>query len=74
MWLHRARDGGIEVLVGDPGRRYLPTHEPVELCSYDVRPTTELEDLERKQGRAYALRPWSADMIRRWSGRSGTPG
>jgi predicted nicotinamide N-methyase len=56
-WLHRARDRGIEVLVGDPGRRYLPTDELVELASYDVRTTTELEDLERRQGRVYALRP-----------------
>ncbi|MGZ6338825.1 MAG: class I SAM-dependent methyltransferase [Candidatus Limnocylindrales bacterium] len=56
-WLHRARDRGIDVLVGDPGRRYLPTDELVELASYDVRTTTELEDLELKQGRVYALRP-----------------
>jgi predicted nicotinamide N-methyase len=56
-WLHRARDRGIDVLVGDPGRRNLPTDELVELASYDVRTTTELEDLERKQGRVYALRP-----------------
>jgi predicted nicotinamide N-methyase len=56
-WLQRARDRGIDVLVGDPGRRYLPTDELVELASYEVRTTTELEDLERKQGRVYALRP-----------------
>ena len=56
-WLHRARARGIDVLVGDPGRRYLPTDELVELASYDVRTTTELEDLERKQGRVYGLRP-----------------
>ena len=56
-WLHRARDRGIDVLVGDPGRRDLPTDELVELASYDVRTTTELEDLERTQGRVYALRP-----------------
>ena len=56
-WLRRARDRGIDVLVGDPGRRYLPTDELVELASYDVRTTTELEDLERTQGRVYALRP-----------------
>ena len=55
-WLHRAGARGIDVLVGDPGRRYLPTAELVELASYDVRTTTELEDLERKQGRVYALR------------------
>jgi predicted nicotinamide N-methyase len=56
-WLQRARDRGIDVLVGDPGRRYLPVDELVELASYDVRTTTELEDLERKQGRVYTLRP-----------------
>ena len=59
-WLLRARDAGIDVLVGDPGRRYLPTDELVELAAYDVRTTTELEDLERKQGRVYRLRPASA--------------
>jgi predicted nicotinamide N-methyase len=56
-WLRRARDRGIDVLVGDPGRRYLPTDELTELASYEVRTTTELEDLERKQGWVYALRP-----------------
>ena len=55
-WLLRARDRGIDVLVGDPGRRYLPTDALVELATYDVRTTTELEDLELKQGRVYALR------------------
>ena len=55
-WLQQAQARGIEVLVGDPGRRYLPTHELVELASYEVRTTTELEDLDRKEGRVYALR------------------
>jgi predicted nicotinamide N-methyase len=55
-WLHRARAHGIDVLVGDPGRRYLPTGELVELAVYEVRTTTELEDLELKQGRVYAVR------------------
>jgi predicted nicotinamide N-methyase len=55
-WLRRARTGGIEVLVGDPGRRYLPTEELVELASYEVRTTTELEDLERKHGWVFRLR------------------
>ena len=55
-WLQRARERGIDVLVGDPGRRDLPTHELVELASYDVRTTTELEDLEHLRGRVYTLR------------------
>ncbi|MGC8634462.1 MAG: class I SAM-dependent methyltransferase [Candidatus Limnocylindrales bacterium] len=55
-WLRRARDRGIEILVGDPGRRYLPADELLALASYEVRTTTELEDLDRKQGRVYTLR------------------
>jgi predicted nicotinamide N-methyase len=56
-WLLRAREAGVEVLVGDPGRRYLPLEEMDELASYEVRTTTELEDLDLKQGRVFALRP-----------------
>ncbi len=55
-WLARARARGIDVLVGDPGRRYLPTGDLVELARYEVRTTTELEDLELKDGRVYAVR------------------
>ena len=56
-WLLRARDRGIDVLIGDPGRRYLPTDELVELASYDTRTTADLEDLDHNRGRVYALRP-----------------
>lgn len=56
-WLGRARKLGIDVLIGDPGRRYLPTNELVELASYEVRTTTELEDLDRKWAQVYAIRP-----------------
>jgi predicted nicotinamide N-methyase len=56
-WLKRAHDRGIDVLIGDPGRRYVPTHALVEIASYDVQTTTELEDLELKRGRVYTLRP-----------------
>jgi predicted nicotinamide N-methyase len=55
-WLRRAQERGIDVLVGDPGRRYLPTDELLERAAYDVRTTTELEDLALKKGRVYALR------------------
>jgi predicted nicotinamide N-methyase len=58
-WLQRARARGTEVLIGDPRRRYLPAGDLVELTSYEVRTTTELEDLERKHGWVYALRPTS---------------
>ena len=56
-WLRLAAEQGIDVLVGDPGRRYLPMDALVELASYDVRTTTELEDLAQKRGHVYALRP-----------------
>jgi predicted nicotinamide N-methyase len=55
-WLRRVHAAGIEVLLGDPGRRYLPIESLVELASYDVRTTTVLEDLEHKQGYVFALR------------------
>ena len=56
-WLRRARDRGSAVLLGDPGRRYLPLDDLVELASYEVRTTTELEDLALKRGWVYTLRP-----------------
>lgn len=55
-WLRRAGDSGIDVIVGDPGRRYLPTGDLVELGRYEVRTTTELEDLDHKEGRVYRIR------------------
>ena len=55
-WLLRAREAGVDILIGDPGRRYLPVDALDELASYEVRTTTELEDLELKQGRVFALR------------------
>lgn len=57
-WLLRARDRGIGVLVGDPGRRYLPEDALELLATYEVRTTTELEDLDLKQGRVYGFRPF----------------
>jgi predicted nicotinamide N-methyase len=54
-WLQRAHAGGIEVLVGDPGRRHLPTAALVELASFEVRTTTEIEDMEQKRARVFGL-------------------
>jgi predicted nicotinamide N-methyase len=55
-WLQRARDQGIDVLIGDPGRDYLPVDDLVELASYDVRTTSDLEDLRRTSASVYRLR------------------
>ena len=56
-WLRRAAEGGATVLIGDPGRRYLPATGLVEVARYEVRTTTELEDLERKDAAVYTLWP-----------------
>lgn len=56
-WLRRVRANGTEVLVGDPARRFLPTDALDELAAYDVRTTTELEDMARKRAWVYSLRP-----------------
>jgi predicted nicotinamide N-methyase len=55
-WLRAAADRGATVLVGDPGRRYLPLDALEELAAYEVRTTTELEDLDLKTGRVFGLR------------------
>jgi predicted nicotinamide N-methyase len=55
-WLQRARDRGIEVLVGDPGRAHLPVDDLMELATFEVRTTSELEDLQRTTAGVFRLR------------------
>jgi predicted nicotinamide N-methyase len=55
-WLRSVAAAGVEVLIGDPGRRYLPTDALELIATYPVRTTTELEDLALKQGFVYRLR------------------
>jgi predicted nicotinamide N-methyase len=45
-WLRAAADTGIRVLLGDPGRKYLPETGFAQLARYEVRTTTTLEDRE----------------------------
>jgi predicted nicotinamide N-methyase len=56
-WLQRAAAEGIRVIAGDRGRRYLPLEALDELAAYDVRTTTDLDDMERKPGRVFDVRP-----------------
>jgi predicted nicotinamide N-methyase len=56
-WLDAAARAGSDVLVGDPGRRYLPLDALDELATYEVRTTTELEDLAQKTARVHRLVP-----------------
>lgn len=56
-WLRRAGTAGIDVIVGDPGRSYLPTDELESIATYEVRTTSDLEDLRFTDARVYRLRP-----------------
>lgn len=57
-WLRAAAASGTRVLVGDPGRKYLPQVADVgftELASYPVRTTTTLEDRDVVVARVFAV-------------------
>jgi predicted nicotinamide N-methyase len=54
-WLVAAHAGGSRVVVGDPGRHYLPRALMQEMAVYDVPTTRDLEGVQVKQVRVYAL-------------------
>ena len=54
-WLRAAAAGGTRVLLGDPGRHYLPQTGTELLASYDVPTTRDLEGVTVKTVRVYAL-------------------
>ncbi len=63
-WLREAAANGTRVLLGDPGRRYLPATAAnglVELARYEVRTTTVLEDREVVTSRVFRLDPPGSD-------------
>jgi len=45
-WLRGLAGQGLEVLIGDPGRTYLPKDDLEKLHSYAVKTTRELEDTD----------------------------
>lgn len=47
-WLRQAEAAGTAVLIGDPGRSYLPRHSLENLAEYRVKVTRDLEDAEIK--------------------------
>jgi predicted nicotinamide N-methyase len=55
-WLARVRAAGIEVLVGDPGRAYLPQDLGTEVAAYQVPVPRALEDADVKQSTVWQLR------------------
>ena len=48
-WFSRLADGGTTVLIGDPGRSYLPRERLTKLAEYQVPVTRALEDAEVKR-------------------------
>jgi predicted nicotinamide N-methyase len=55
-WLQRCRAAGSLVLVGDPGRAYLPADLLEPIAEYDVTQTSALEDAPVKRAIVWSLR------------------
>lgn len=55
-WLRAAAAAGATVLLGDPGRRYLPA-DLVPVATYLVRTTREIEEAALKPSSVFELRP-----------------
>ena len=55
-FLTRAGRAGANVLLGDPGRTYLPRERLAEIASYDVPTTLVLEDRQTKRTTIWTLR------------------
>jgi predicted nicotinamide N-methyase len=56
-WLHDLAGRGASVLIGDPGRAYLPRAGLEEMARYRVPVTRALEDAEVKDTRVWRLIP-----------------
>jgi len=48
-WLIAAKAGGADILIGDPGRSYLPKSALLHVIDYNVPVTRDLEDSEIKR-------------------------
>ncbi len=55
-WLKGLAARGATVLIGDPGRTYLPRGDLEEVATYQVPTTRELEDLEIKRSSVWRFR------------------
>jgi predicted nicotinamide N-methyase len=56
-WLKAKARGGATVLLGDPGRAYLPKTGLTELARYAVPTPLELEDRTERIGIVWRLAP-----------------
>jgi predicted nicotinamide N-methyase len=55
-WLESLALRGADVLIGDPGRTYLPRTKLAEMVTYQVPTTRELEDFEIKKSSVWRFR------------------
>jgi len=56
-WLRALAAMGVLVLLGDPGRNYLPEQGLEEIICYDIPTTLELENATLQKGRVWRLLP-----------------
>jgi predicted nicotinamide N-methyase len=54
-WLLAAKQAGVVVLIGDPGRSYLPKDKLTQIAEYNVPVTRDLEDAEIKRTAVWML-------------------
>lgn len=55
-WLKGVAAAGVDVLIGDPGRRFLPAEGLEVIAEYEVRTTSALEDQDQRVARVYRFR------------------
>ncbi len=55
-WLVAQQQAGKQVLIGDPGRAYLPRDQLEQIIAYDIPVTRMLEDAEMKRAAVWRLR------------------
>jgi predicted nicotinamide N-methyase len=60
-WLQQLARRGATVLIGDPGRSYLPKQALVEVATYQVPTTRALEDAEIKKSSVWRFRTDAAE-------------
>ncbi len=56
-WFRALAGRGVAILLGDPGRAYLPQNGLVELARYQVPTTLELEDRQMRETLVWRLMP-----------------
>ncbi len=56
-WLKIAKSTGVDILIGDPGRCYLPRDQLAKIREYSVPVSRDLEDTAIKQSAVWQLCP-----------------